>query len=87
MDPFAFAALIVVCVFVLKVYQAYLRSRGGSRAKVADLEERVATLEGRDGSRGGNLEERVRALEVIVTDSKFQLDRELDRLRDRQDGR
>ena len=84
MDPFAFAALIVVCVFVLKVYQAYLRSRGGSSAKVADLEERIAALEGRDRRAGANLEERVRALETIVTDSKFQLDRELDKLRDEQ---
>lgn len=82
MDPFALAALIVIVVFVFKAYQAYLRSRGGSQAKVSALEERVAALEGRDGSKGTNLEERVRALEVIVTDSKFQLDRELDKLRD-----
>ena len=70
-------ALCVVCGCALEAYRSYVKSKTARGAGLADLEARIAALEG-----GENLEERVRILESIVTDPKFQLDREISSLKD-----
>ena len=73
MEFWSFVALAVVCGCLLEGYRIYAKSRsvsGGDR--IAELEERLAAVE-----ESGNLEERVRALEAIVTDPRSQLDREI----------
>ena len=78
MGFWTFVGLCVVCGCALEAYRAYVKSKavrhGGD---VAKLEARVAALES-----DGDLRERVRTLEAIVTSPKFQLDQELERLRD-----
>lgn len=69
-------AVTVVFGCLLEAYRVYARSK--SRTSKADLERLEARLAGLESS--GNLEERVRALEAIVTDPKFQLDREISKL-------
>lgn len=75
MSLWSFIAVCVVCGCVLQGYRAYLKSRKAGGGKVAELEARIAALED-----GQNLEERVRTLEAIVTDPKFQLDSEIKQL-------
>ncbi len=73
MGFWSFVALAVVCGCLLEGYRIYAKSRfvsGGDR--IAELEERLAAVE-----ESGNLEDRVRALEAIVTDPRSQLDREI----------
>lgn len=70
--------LAVVCGCLLEAYRIYARSK--SRASKTDLERLEARLASVESS--GNLEERVRALEAIVTDPKFRLDREIADLED-----
>ena len=77
MGIWTFFALCVVCGCALEAYRAYVKSKTVRGGDVAKLEARVAALEA-----GGNLEERVRTLEAIVTDPKFQLDHELKQLRE-----
>ena len=78
MGFWTFVGLCVVCGCALEAYRTFVKSKsvrhGGDIAK---LEARVAALES-----DGDLAERVRTLEEIVTSPKFQLDQELDRLRD-----
>ena len=76
MGLWSFIAVCVVCGCVLQGYRAYLKSRKADGGRVAQLEARIAALE-----EGQNLEERVRTLEAIVTDPKFQLDDEIKQLR------
>lgn len=80
MGFWTFVAIAVVCGCLLEGYRIHAKSRAKSRsasggARVDDLEARLAALEG-----NGSLEERVRALEAIVTDPKTQLEREIDGL-------
>ena len=67
-------AFAVACVCLLEAYRVYAKSKS-ARRRDADLESRVVALE--DDS---DLEERVRNLEAIITDPKFQLDREINKL-------
>ena len=71
-----FLLCVVVCGCLLEAFRIYakLKSRT-SKAEVERLEARLAGLES-----SGDLEERVRTLEAIVTDPKFQLDREISKL-------
>lgn len=76
MGFWTFVAIAVVCGCLLEGYRIYAKSRSASGGpRVDDLEARLAALEG-----NGSLEERVRALEAIVTDPKNQLEREIDGL-------
>ena len=73
MGFWTFVAIAVVCGCLLEGYRIYAKSRSTSGGpRVDDLEARLAALEG-----NGSLEERVRALEAIVTDPKNQLEREI----------
>ena len=76
MGFWTFVAIAVVCGCLLEGYRIYAKSRSASGGpRVDDLEARLVALEG-----NGSLEERVRALEAIVTDPKNQLEREIDGL-------
>lgn len=78
MDFWTFVAIAVVCGCLLEGYRVHARSRTASGSgRLDDLETRLAAVEGQ-----GGLEERVRALEAIVTDPKVQLGREIDGLKD-----
>ena len=78
MGFWSFAALAVVCGCLLGAYGMYAKSRSRSaRGELERLEARLASLES-----SGDLEDRVRALEAIVTDPKFQLHREIDNLKE-----
>ena len=75
MGFWSFVALCVVCGCLLEAYRAYVKSKAMRRTDVAALEIRIKALEGNDA-----LEQRVRTLEAIVTDPKFQLHQELKQL-------
>ena len=76
MGFWSFVGLAVVCGCLLEAYRIYVKSK--SRTSKADVERLEARLAGLESS--GDLEERVRALEAIVTDPKFHLDREIAKL-------
>ncbi len=72
MDPFTMVFLIVLIVFASRLGVMYLRDRReNAEAEFADPQ----LLEELDA-----LKQRVAVLEEIVTDSKYHLSRELDRL-------
>ena len=77
MGFWGFMTIAVVFGCLLGAYSIHANTR--SRTSKADLERLEARLAGLESS--GDLEERVRALEAIVTDPKFQLDREISELR------
>ena len=78
MGFWSFLALAVICGCLLEAYRVYAKSRSrSSRSELERLEARLASLEST-----GDLEDRVRALEAIVTDPKSQLDREIDKLKE-----
>ena len=74
MGFWSFVAFAVACGCLLEAYRTYAKSKSVRRSD-ADLETRVAALED-----DGDLEERVRNLEAIVTDPKFHLDHEIKKL-------
>ena len=76
MGLWSFLAITVMFCCLLEAYRVYAKSK--SRTSKADVERLEARLAGLESS--GNLEERVRALEAIVTDPKFHLDREISNL-------
>ncbi len=76
MGFWSFVALAVVCGCALEAYRVYVKSKTARSANLAELEARIAALEGAE-----NLEARVRTLETIVTDSKYQLDHEIGKLK------
>ena len=78
MGLWSFIAFCVACGCLLEAYRVYARSRTAQRGD-AGLEARIAALE-----ENGGLEERVRNLEAIVTDPKFQLDHEISKLQSRR---
>ena len=78
MGFWSFLALAVICGCLLEAYRVYAKSRSrSSRSELERLETRIASIEST-----GDLEDRVRTLEAIVTDPKFQLDREIDKLKE-----
>ena len=83
MGLWGFLAVTVVVGCMLEAYRTYAKSKSRtSKADVERLEARLAAIES-----SGSLEDRVRALEAIVTDPKFQLDREISNLgKSRNDG-
>ena len=77
MGFWTFLAIAVVCGCAVEAYRIHAKSKTRmSKADVDRLEARLASLQS-----SGDLEERVRALETIVTDPKFQLDREISKLK------
>lgn len=77
MEVFTMIVLIVLISCGTGVLTTYFKSKHKYRAD-PDLQERIERLEGLVGD--GSLEDRVRALETIVTDEKRRLDREIKNL-------
>lgn len=75
MGFWSFVAFAIFCGCLLEAYRIYAKSKSVQRSD-DDLETRVAALEDH-----GDLEERVRNLEAIVTDPKFHLEDEINKLR------
>jgi hypothetical protein len=68
-----FVVCIVAIVFAASTFQTYIKSRTAKpKDDASDLEETLATIE--------KLEERIRVLERIVTENKYDLKREINGL-------
>lgn len=72
MSSHVFVLLIVFIGCATALISRYLRVREANEEQNTGLDETVAQLEA--------LEERIRVLERIVTEKKFDLKREIDRL-------
>lgn len=73
MDFWTFLTVVILAGIGLEAYRVHVKGKmaeGG--ANLADIEARLAALEA-----DGALEDRVRTLEAIVTDSRYQLDSEI----------
>ncbi len=68
-----FVACIVAIVFTAQTIQKYLKMKNQKKENDPELEETLANI--------GRLEERIKVLERIVTENKFDLGREIDRLK------
>ena len=79
MGLWSFIAFCVACGCLLEAYRVYAKVEIWATRADAALEARIAALE-----ENGDLEERVRNLEAIVTDPKFQLDHEISKLQSRR---
>jgi hypothetical protein len=77
MNPFEMVLGIVIVVMIATVLKARYKAVGPSAAGSDDSESRRLKEEVRA------LRERVQVLERIATDKESQLDREIERLRDR----
>ena len=72
MNTMFYVVCIVVVVLAADSYQKYLKAKASNKKNDPDLEESLAKIE--------LLEERIRVLERIVTESKHDLGREIDNL-------
>lgn len=72
MSSYVFVVMIVAIGCATAVASQYLKSREQRREQGADVDETLAQLEA--------LEERIKVLERIVTESRVDLKREIDRL-------
>jgi len=68
-----FVVCIIAIVFTADTIQKYLKVKGQKKEDDPELEETLAQIE--------RLEERIRVLERIVTENKFDLGREIDNLK------
>ncbi len=68
-----FVVCIVAIVFTAQTIQKYLKMKDEKKDADPELEESLANIE--------RLEERIRVLERIVTENKFDLGREIDKLK------
>ncbi len=68
-----FVVCIVAIVFTAQTIQKYLKMKNQKKENDPELEETLAHIE--------RLEERIRVLERIVTENKFDLGSEIDRLK------
>ena len=73
MNTLFYVVCIVAIVFTADTIQKYLKMKNKEREADPELEETLAHIE--------KLEERIRVLERIVTENKFDLKREIDRLK------
>lgn len=73
MSNFFYVVLIVAIVFAADTYQKYLKMKNEKTEQDPDLEASLAKIE--------KLEERIKVLERIVTENKFDLGREIDNLK------
>jgi len=72
-STFVFVLSIIAIVFTAQTIQKYLKIKAEERpAQDPELEEALAQIE--------RLEERIRVLERIVTESKYDLSREIGKL-------
>lgn len=72
MNTYVFVLLIVAIGCATGVITEYLKSKRKSEESGGDLSETLAQLDA--------LEERIRVLERIVTENKYDLKKEIDRL-------
>ena len=72
MSTMFYVVCIVAVVFAADSYQKYLKMRHEKQENDPELEESLAKID--------RLEERIRVLERIVTESKTDLGREIDNL-------
>jgi len=72
MNTMFYVVCIVAVVFAADTYQKYLKMKHKEKQHDPELEESLAKIE--------MLEERIRVLERIVTESKPDLGREIDNL-------
>lgn len=68
-----FVVCIVAIVFTAQTIQKYLKMQHEKQKNDPELEETLGHIE--------RLEERIKVLERIVTENKFDLGREIDRLK------
>jgi cell division protein FtsB len=73
MNTLFYVVCIVAIVFTADTIQKYLKMKQKKAETDPELEETLASLE--------RLEERIRVLERIVTENKFDLGREIDKLK------
>ncbi len=73
MNTMFYVFCIVAVVLVADTVQKYLKVKGKQKDKDPELEASLAHIE--------KLEERIRVLERIVTENKFDLKNEIDRLK------
>lgn len=67
-----FVVCIVAIVFTAQTIQKYMKMKNENKEDDPELEATLAHIE--------RLEERIKVLERIVTENKFDLGREIDRL-------
>lgn len=70
---FFWIVCIVAIVFAAGTYDKYLKAKKEEQTKDPALDESLAKIE--------RLEERIRVLERIVTENKYDLSSEIDRLK------
>jgi len=73
MNTLFYVVCIVAIVFTADTIQKYLKVKNAKKEDDPELEETLAHIE--------RLEERIKVLERIVTENKFDLGREIDRLK------
>jgi len=73
MNTMFWVVCIVAIVFTADTIQRYLKVKEKKKEQDPELEETLAHIE--------KLEERIRVLERIVTENKFDLGREIDNLK------
>lgn len=73
MNTLFYIVCIVAIVFTADTIQKYLKMKNQKNESDPELEETLAEIE--------RLEERIRVLERIVTENKFDLGREIDKLK------
>lgn len=73
MNTLFYIVCIVAIVFTADTIQKYLKVKNQKNESDPELEETLAQIE--------RLEERIRVLERIVTESRFDLGREIDKLK------
>ena len=73
MNTMFWVVCIVAIVFTADTIQRYLKVKEKKKEQDPELEETLAHIE--------RLEERIRVLERIVTENKFDLGREIDNLK------
>jgi cell division protein FtsB len=73
MNTLFYVVCIVAIVFTADTVQKYLKMKQKKAETDPELEETLASLE--------RLEERIRVLERIVTENRFDLGREIDKLK------
>ena len=72
MNVFFFVVCIVAIVMTADTIQKYMKMKDKSRQENSNVDETFEKLE--------SLEERIRVLERIVTENKYDLKREIDNL-------
>lgn len=72
MNTLFYVVCIVAIVFTADTIQKYLKVKDQKKEQDPELEETLANME--------KLEERIRVLERIVTENKFDLGSEIDKL-------